>query len=159
MDPANSSGKHTKTKTKLFHKLDKMVQDHIRTKLKLHHHGHKLRKLVSRCPSNTKHHILERHKYFKMIQQHIHRNIGHMVNTNNDHSAPYNDSCLKPTRYGTRVVQRAEARVVQRAMEGDVRFFSPPSPRTIPAHNLHKTKTQPSNKQAHNNKKTCHLTK
>ncbi len=78
--------------------MEKKVQYHIRAKLKLPYHGQKLEKLVSRCPYNTKHNTSERHKYFEKIQQHIDRNIENMVNTKNDHSAPYNKTCLQTVK-------------------------------------------------------------
>jgi hypothetical protein len=136
-----------------------MVQDYIRKKLKLHHKGQKLLKLVSRCPCNTKHHILERQEYFKMIRQHIDLYIGHMVNTKNDHSVPYNDNCLQTVEIQYQGgAERAVTRGVQRPKGGAVRFPPPPSPRTIPANNLRKTKTVPNNKHTSNKKKICHLT-
>ncbi len=88
MDPANPSEKHKKGNRKLFLTLEKTVQDYIGTKLKNSHNGHKLRELVSRCPCNTKHHISERYKCFKMIQVQLDHNIRNMLNTENDHSAP-----------------------------------------------------------------------
>jgi hypothetical protein len=50
MDPANSIENSTKVKTKLFLTLENTVQDYVWTKLKNRHNGHKLQKLVSRCP-------------------------------------------------------------------------------------------------------------
>jgi hypothetical protein len=106
MDPAKSTEKNTRTKTNLFLTLEKTVQDYIETQLKNRHNGHKLRELVSRCPCNTKHHISERYKYFKMIPEQLDHNIRNMaeqldhnirnmVNTKNDHSTPYNKTCLQ----------------------------------------------------------------
>ena len=98
MDPANSKEKNTRIKTNLFLTLENTVQDYIETELKNRHNGHKLRDLVSRCPCNTKHHISERYKYFKMIQEQLDHNIRNMVNTKNDHSAPYNKTCLQTVK-------------------------------------------------------------
>ncbi len=63
---------------------------------------------------------------------------------------PTTITVYKPTKYGDRVMQIAVTRVVQRAEEVSVRFPPLlPSPHTIPAHNLHKTKTQPGKSNKH----------
>jgi hypothetical protein len=159
MDPAKSTGKNTTIKTKLFLTLENTVQDYIWTKLKNCHNGHKLRKIVSRCPCNTKHHISERYKYFKMIQEQLDHNIRNMLNTENDHSAPYNETCLQTVKI--RYQGGAESSDRGGCCEtkgGAVRFSHPSSPHTIPAHNLQNSKTQPSNKQPSHKKTKSHPT-
>jgi hypothetical protein len=87
-----------KNQYKIVSHTGNTVQDYIWSKLKNRHNDHKLRKLVSRCPCNTKHHISNRYKYFKMIQEHLDRTIRNMVNTKNDHSASYNKTCLQTVK-------------------------------------------------------------
>jgi hypothetical protein len=154
MDPANSIEKN------LFIILENTVQDYIETKLKNRHNGQELRNLVPRCPCNTKHHISERYKHFKMIQERLDHNIRNMVDKKNDHSAPYNETCLQNVkiRYQGGAESSCKKRGGCEQKGGAVRFFPPSSPRTIPAHNLHKSNTQPSNKQLSYKKTKCHPT-
>ncbi len=159
MDPAKSTENNTRTKTNLFLTLEKTVQDYIGTKLKNRQNGHKLRELVSRCPCNTKHHISERYKYFKMIQEQLDHNIQNMLNTKNDHSAPYNEICLQTVKIRYQGGAESSDKGGCCETKGDaVRFPPPSSPRTIPAHHLHKTKTQPSNKHTRTKATRCHPT-
>ncbi len=159
MDPAKSTEKNTKVKTKLFLTLENTVQDYIGTKLKNRHNGHKLRELVSRCPCNTKHHISERNKYFKMIQEQLDHNIRNMINTENDHSAPYNETCLQTVKI--RYQGGAESSDKGGSCEtkgGCSELF----PSLLPAHHprsqTSQIKTQPSNKHTRTKATRCHPT-
>jgi hypothetical protein len=65
-ESANSLKKDTKRDTSLrdlFRQLENLVQSHTETQLKLHHNGIKTNyKPITRCPTNTKIHTLERQK-------------------------------------------------------------------------------------------------
>jgi hypothetical protein len=81
----------------LYGQLETLVQDHIENQLKHRHNGQLPYKRVSRRPTNTDLHILERHKrrIFGLIQTHVERYIGLSIYTKNDHSTTLMCNCLR----------------------------------------------------------------
>jgi hypothetical protein len=99
-ESANLPKKDTKRDTNLrdrFRQLETLVQSHTETQLKLHHNGIKIYKPITRCPTNTKIHALERQKrhYFRLIQQYVDKHIDLALHTKNDHSALFKRNRLQ----------------------------------------------------------------
>jgi hypothetical protein len=81
----------------LFRQLETLVQSHTETKLKLYHNGIKIYKPITRCPTNTKIHTLERQKrhYFRLIQQYVDKHIDVALHTKNALSALFKRNRLQ----------------------------------------------------------------